>query len=548
MTHLPRSILRAGDFVSDQIIALSPTLLATASFSGGIILLVSGAMPVMPHRIAWLTNMLPLPVMELSHFFASLVGAALLVLARGLHRRLDAAYVATASLLVLGIVLSLIKGFDYEEAALLALMLLALLPCRAQFYRKTSLFHERFGGGWFLAVFFTVVGCIGLGLFAYKHIEYRDELWWQFSMYGDGPRFLRASVGVTALVIWLSIADLLKPARHDPPPADPAMLDRLTPIIRDFPKTYASLALLGDKAILENAAKTAFLMYGVQGSSWIALGDPVGPATEVAGLVQRFREACDRFHGSPVFYSIGKENLTAYLDAGLTLIKIGEEARVSLAAYSLEGGDNRELRYTHRHLGKEGCSLEIVTPEQIPQHLAILRTISDAWLSSKKTREKRFSLGFFDDNYLRRCSVALVRRNGKPVAFANFRTAGKKEEIALDLMRYGPEAPSGIMDYLFIEMILWSKQQGYQWFNLGTAPLSGFERRSFAPAWQRVGAFIYSHGEHFYNFQGLRHYKEKFNPVWEPDYLAYPGGLGLPQALLDVTALISGGWRGIMTK
>jgi len=94
----------------------------------------------------------------------------------------------------------------------------------------------------------------------------------------------------------------------------------------------------------------------------------------------------------------------------------------------------------------------------------------------------------------------------------------------------------------------WGKEQGYRWFALGMAPLSGFEQSPVAPLWNRVGAFLYEHGEAIYNFQGLRAYKEKFNPSWEQHYLAYPGGLRLPRILADVSALVAGGYRRIFLK
>ena len=115
-------------------------------------------------------------------------------------------------------------------------------------------------------------------------------------------------------------------------------------------------------------------------------------------------------------------------------------------------------------------------------------------------------------------------------------------------MRYLPEAPQGIMDYLFINMMLWGKQEGYQWFNIGMAPLSGLENHTLAPLWNRLGSFIFRHGEHFYNFQGLRQYKEKFDPEWEPKYIAVPGGLKLPQILTNLATLISGSLKGVVTK
>ena len=50
---------------------------------------------------------------------------------------------------------------------------------------------------------------------------------------------------------------------------------------------------------------------------------------------------------------------------------------------------------------------------------------------------------------------------------------------------------------------------------------------------------VYRHGNHFYSFEGLRQYKQKFGPVWEPKYLASPGGITLPRILVDLTRLIS---------
>jgi phosphatidylglycerol lysyltransferase len=115
-------------------------------------------------------------------------------------------------------------------------------------------------------------------------------------------------------------------------------------------------------------------------------------------------------------------------------------------------------------------------------------------------------------------------------------------------MRFSAEAPPSTMDYLFTELMLWGQAQGYRWFNLGMAPLSGLENRALAPLWHRVGSFLYRHGESFYNFEGLRRFKEKFNPRWEPRYLASAGGMRLPRALLDISTLISGGFKELVTK
>jgi phosphatidylglycerol lysyltransferase len=96
--------------------------------------------------------------------------------------------------------------------------------------------------------------------------------------------------------------------------------------------------------------------------------------------------------------------------------------------------------------------------------------------------------------------------------------------------------------------MLWGRDRGYDWFNLGVAPLSGLPLSPVGHPWGRLGRFVYRYGEAYYNFRGLRAYKEKFHPAWQPRYLAYPGGLTLPRVLADVAALVAGGYRHIFIR
>ena len=265
-------------------------------------------------------------------------------------------------------------------------------------------------------------------------------------------------------------------------------------------------------------------------------------------LIWNFRELSDRYGGRTVFYEVGHERLHLYLDLGLSLLKLGEEARVPLTTFSLEGSARKGLRYTKRKLEKEGCRFEVLQPETVAAHLDELKNIFDAWLTAKSTSEKRFSLGFFQPDYIRRCSVAIAIRNDRIEAFANLWTGALLEELSLDLMRYLPDAAEGVMEYLFVCLMLWGKERGYRWFNLGMAPFSGLENRALAPLWNRLGAFVFRYGEHFYNFQGLRQYKAKFDPQWRPKYLVSPGGLALPQSFANLATLISGGMKGVVAK
>ena len=96
--------------------AVTPQASAIAVFGAGAVLLFSGATPGLGNRLELLRRFVPLPILELSHLLGSAVGVGLLVLAHGLYRRLDAAWYLTMWLLCAGVLLSLLKGFDYEEA------------------------------------------------------------------------------------------------------------------------------------------------------------------------------------------------------------------------------------------------------------------------------------------------------------------------------------------------------------------------------------------------------------------------------------------------
>jgi phosphatidylglycerol lysyltransferase len=359
---------------------------------------------------------------------------------------------------------------------------------------------------------------------------------------------LRASLAVIVLGATYLLWSMLRPARPEPAVAGPEELARARALIDAGDITLANAALTGDKRLLFSDAGDAFLMYQISRYNWIALGDPVGSRAGSEELVWRLREMSDYHGAQTVFYQVCADRLALYVDLGLAALKIGEEARIDLGEFSLEGGARADLRQAHRRALRDGATFEVVPAEGVDALLPALKRISDAWLAAKSTGEKRFSVGAFSPQYLRQFPLAVVRSDGIPTAFANLWTTGTRAELSVDLMRFGPDAPRGAMDYLFIELMLWGQREGYRWFNLGIAPLSGLEAHPLAPAWHRVGNFIFRHGEHFYNFEGLRRYKSKFSPVWEPRYLAARGGIALPRVLVDVSVLIAGGMKELFAR
>jgi phosphatidylglycerol lysyltransferase len=538
------TLLRAGGNVTTELV---PRLFAVMTFLAGTVLLFSGATPARTGRMGWITGIVPLPLIELSAYIVSIGGVALILLAHGIRRRLDAAYHLTIWVLAGGAVFALTSAFDVEQAVLLAALCAALIPCRGYFYRRSSLFEERFTYRWFVAVGGVLTATAALALLGYGRAIVGSQVFWQFGGDAQAPRAARAlTVAIVALLV-VSLARLLRPshARRVAVAVDPARIEK---IVRESPAANAHLALLGDKAFLVNESGTAFVMFGMSGNSMIAMGDPVGPVRESAELVSTFIEQCYREGAWPAFYRVGPQLLYRYLDHGLSAVKLGEVARVTLHDFSLDGSQRRNLRRVWRKLVDAGCTFEIVPFARVPETLDTLRPISDEWLAQKRVREKGFSLGVFQDSFVSAGPVAVVRRNGRVIAFATLWLSGRKAEIEVDLMRYTEDAPPGVMRYLLVEAMSWAKQQGFAEFNLGMVPLAGIQGGQHSPMWNQIVHAVRLGGERYYNFQGLREFKAWFYPEWEPNYLASAGGARRPLIVTNIASLIAGSAGGVVRR
>ena len=162
-------------------------------------------------------------------------------------------------------------------------------------------------------------------------------------------------------------------------------------------------------AILASEDRKAFVMFGCEGKSWIAMGDPVGLDASADDVAWKFREACDENGEWPVFYQVNDALLGRYIEIGLSMIKLGETARVRLQNFSLQGGASKDLRYTNKKAIDSGLRFEIVSQNNVAELMPTLKSISDAWLGEKSSAEKRFLLGFFCESCLSKADTVIIR-------------------------------------------------------------------------------------------------------------------------------------------
>lgn len=521
---------------------LAPLLLSTVTFSVGGMLVVSGATPAFMHRIAVLRTIVPLWVLESSQLLASVLGVLLLFVARGLLRRLDAAWWLALLMASVNLGLSLAKGLAFVEAGVLTILILLLVGTRRHFNRRSSLFAERFTPSWLVSVGIVIVIATWIMLYAFRDVPYTHDLWSRFAFDGRAPRALRATLAAALCAAALALWQLLRPAAgRFVKPAKQDLVDAAH-IVRAQERSDAGLAMMGDKSFLFSASRKAFLMYAKRGRTWVALHDPVGPRDEWPALIRQFVSLAHAHGGRAAFYQVRADALPFYLDAGLHLLKLGEEANIALAEFDLKGSHRAHLRYALKRGERDGLTVEVIEPARVPQHLPMLKAISDAWLQSRVAREKSFSVAAFSAPYLSAQSVMLLRQHDRPVAFVTFMTTDLHMEATVGVMRNVPDASGYAMEYLFTRLALHLKEAGLRTLSLGIAPLSGVQPTPFPSLWQRVARLAWRLGARFYNFRGLRGFKSKFQPRWEPRYLAISGSLGLLVTLADIS-LLAGGWR-----
>lgn len=495
---------------------LAPLVLAITTFGAGLWMAVSAMLPPMSRAEA---RLFPLVFLEGTTLLSSALGSALIVLAVGVARRSLAAFWLVLAAMATATLVTLMQQ-QGGQAVVMVLFIALLLPFRQAFSRRALLTHAVLTPAWTMLVLAALAGLGFTLFFAHKSTPYASDLWWQYATDAHAPRALRAGL-VAGVGLGLSgLFLLLRTPRIRFGPPDAPTLSKVAKIAAASDDPDAGFALTGDKSILLANAGRAFVMFGVSGRSWIAFGGPVGPTDAAQEVAFDFVDAARRAGADPVFYEIGLPDVPTMLDLGLTLHKMGEEAIVDLRRFSLEGPSRKQLRAAYSRGQRDGLTLDMTAPPHASELIAELEAISDQWLAAGKTREKGFSVGRFSPEWLERWPLALVRHEGKIVAFANLMTTDTKQRATIDLMRHSAAAPSRTMEFLFIALMLELKEEGYAEFSLGMAPLSGLAPQRSRRLWDRFGALIYRHGGRFYNFSGLRAFKEKFHPEWHPRYLA----------------------------
>lgn len=526
-----------------RIFEIAPHVFAAVAFLAGLFTIVAVATPALP-RIRGIDGVERF-VSELPEISASLAGLALMGLATGLRKRVDTAWAFTLALLTAICLYAALRHGHVAAASFAGVAALALALTRKAFFRHSRLGELTPDSRVALAIAAAFgVALVGALLWAGGRPEFADAPWWSLltdeHLGRPGRALALSAIAALGLVAWHFLLE--RPRQAPPPPAgeDFARAEAFIANAEDA-LPDAQLAFSGDKSFV--FVDGAFMMVARGGTSLIAMGPPVGKRASWRGALGALRTEAERLSLRPVVYSAPPQLLPDLLDAGFRVEKVGENAVVDLTTFTMVGTAKQKLRSARRRfVEREGAVFEVFEPPHTPALWDELRKVSDAWLAAHGGKEKAFSLGAFNPDYLGRNPIAIARQHGEIIAFANLWLTADGQRGALDLMRFDPERGAhGLMDFLFTEILLWSQARGLRTFDLGMAPLAGLATDQYASLFARIGRLVHQYGEQFYGFQGLRMFKDKFGPRWEPRYIAAPGSWTLPIVLAEVALLTNGG-------
>ncbi len=528
--------------------------LALSTAGSGLLNIYSVIGEGLATRTRLLGKIFPLEFQNFSRSLTLLVGFALVVSSINIYKGKRRAFRLVVVVSFLSIVFHLTKGLDYEEALVSLLLLTILLFTRKYFNVRSS------AGSLALAVSraaagFLVVLCYGVaGFWLLEEREFgfnfhlgdalkRTVL--IISFIGDTkltPQTVYAEWFINSiyLMTFMSITyagfaffrPILYHYRTLP-------LERLraSGILRKYGRSSLDFfKLWSDKSYYFNDEGNCFIAYRAGNNYAIALSDPVGPEVEVEETVRGFIEFCRANDWGVAFHQVTQDFLAIYERVGLKHLKIGDEAIVDLTSFDLEGSERKSLRKIVRRFETNGFTMREYRPP-IPNAILLqAKSVSDDWLNLPGRRERRFSLGQFDESYVRTTPLYLVAdASGKIVAFVNAIKSYQEGEATIDLMRHRADAPNGTMDYLFTKLFLHCKAKGFQQFSLGMAPFDGFRKSEQPSAEERAVDYLMRHLNFIFSYAGLHHFKAKFADAWEPRYLIYQNVLALPQVGLALT-------------
>ena len=481
------------------------------------------------------------------HKLLVVVGFFLVMLSYGMMRGKRQAWVATAILLLLSAFLYMLSGGPVFATALIATLVLLLIAFARHFQARSNPPTIRRG---------YISLLTGLGIVTLYSIGGLLALYDQFESLIDslGPvevllRLLtnshlpQLSHGTQAFffghvlpilclcAVLYGIALLLRPVAAVLLPNEQEQEAALALTRTYGTNTISYFALEVGKSFFFSASGKSFISYVLEGDIAVVAGDPIGPEEEMLPVISQFMSYCHEHDWTTIFWQVRDVYTELYRQAGMHLLKIGEDSVINIDTFTLVGKAMANVRTSARHAEKSGLHVVFYRGlVQDAEQLAQMEQISRAWLASKGGSEMGFSMGRFDAHGDDEQVYALaVDGDNNVYGFVSFVPIYGRKGWGIDLMRRTVRVPVGTMELIIVRSIEYLKAAGAGIVSLGLAPMSNINHSD--------ETFLEYGIDFLSNFVGdlskkasLYNFKKKFQPGWESRYLVYSNTLRLPKA------------------
>lgn len=509
-------------------------ILAAGVFLSGLVLLMSVATPGILTRMHILQHIFPKMVIIISTKITVSLGILLIILSRGIRLRVKKVHHVTTVVLILAALTCLLKGLDYEEAVFMLVITIGLLLTHDNFQNPNIPLKFKSVAAVFSTGMVLLAGYVGI----YNHSH-------RIAFFSGSNRYslaylqthwvdvvLMAMVAVVIGVLIQFTNRKYHVFRENTAEDD----EKFSSFMQKYQgNEYSHLYYMNDKNVFYNQAGTVLFLYRPYKNHILVLGDPIGNPDDFEDAIDELLIWAEKKDMLVSFYQISKNYLADFIEEGFHFLKLGESALVDLESFTLAGKANRALRNTYNKMNEERLTFEVVKPPFSAEFFEEIRQISDEWLNGRS--DMQFSLGGFKESYLRQTPIFVIYdENGSIQAFANL-FPEEAQTLSIDLMRHRKSAPKGTMDFLFISIMNWAKENNYAYFDLGPAPLSNVGNKLYSDKKEKLVKLTYQYGNKIYGFTGLRSYKQKYHPTWSSVYLAYKNDGDLLNILLALVAI-----------
>lgn len=495
----------------------------------GIILCLSVATPSILLRIKFLRRFVKKDVLVLTRFITLTSGGLLILLSQGIKKSVKKSFYIAETVLLISVFSTLLKGLDIEESIITLILGIVMYIMKDGFTEKAIKFSTKYFANTIIKLSSVTVFFIFISNSVRKVNFFSSHRKYSLQYLIENKKFILLYVLFVLILSYLAQYTRTKKITFS------KLTDEDFSKIGKFLDEYGGnefshLVYLNDKNVYFDKTNTVMIMYRPVQNSVIVLGDPIGKKDNFVEAINDFIIYCNEYHMNVCFYEINGENLELYCDQGFRFVKVGQDATLNLNEFSLVGKKNRTWRHVINNFDKGNYEFKV--EEATDNLLSQMKVVSDKWLGNKN--EMGFSLGFFDEDYLKRTKIACIYKDNELLAFANLQPFYDNKTLSIDLMRYNRSNEDGLMDFIFIKLILWGQDNNFEKFYLGMAPLSKVGDKIYSKKKEKILNIVYNTQNKIYNFKGLRNYKDKFKPDWSNKYIAYTSDFNLPYILINV--------------